>query len=276
MMSSQIGEVLVSEELVEFLGTDTIDAAVGQLRLSGGNCWSCEGTIHHVDDVSLILHKTPVGGKIGFLHLRCGPPQILDSGRNRRAAIAFESYFRDRSTDAQAFAVVRNYPYPHALLVVSQEASFSAREENGDVTSPWLNLCIEAGLITLCPDVFDASPALVDGWSLRIEGDKVVCGSPRGPLYEGSLETPADWLEALAQERRCIIFVTGLGVNSDTVGDGFEPALNLLASRGLVAGGAVKVDGLLGLHAAMGMASAAAEARLVETLTGLQRPGDSA
>jgi hypothetical protein len=62
--------------------------------------------------------------------------------------------------------------------------------------------------------------------------------------------------------------VAGLGVNSDALGAGFEPALNLLASQGLVAGGTVEVGGLLGLYAAQGMATAVAEAQRNEWITG--------
>ena len=101
-ISRQNGEVLLAEELVEFLSNDAIDAAIEQLRFSGGHCWSSHGKIHHSGDVSLIVHKTPAGGKVGALHFRCGPPQIIDSGRNRRATIAFDRYIQDRSHGATA------------------------------------------------------------------------------------------------------------------------------------------------------------------------------
>jgi hypothetical protein len=119
----------------------------------------------------------------------------------------------------------------------------------------------------MVPDVFNAAPELADGWTLRIEGEVVVCDSPRGPLYDGRLETPHDWLEVLKLERRCLVLVAGIGVNSDAIGPGFEPALNLLASKGLVAGGTAEVNGLLGLYAAQGMATAKAAAQQIKSLT---------
>ena len=157
VMSPQVGGVLVSEELVEFLGDGTIDAAVGHLRLGGGHCWSCNAKIHHTEDVSLVVHKTAAGGRVGFLHFRCGPPQLLDVSRNRRAAIAMGRYLRERSTDAQAFVVVRSYPSPHGVLVVSLDASLSARAENGDLMTPWLDNALRAGFVLLAPDVFDVA-----------------------------------------------------------------------------------------------------------------------
>lgn len=199
--------------------------------------------------------------------MRCGPPQIIDDRRNRRAAIAMARDMKERSTDAQAFVVVRGFPAPYGLLVVSPDASFSARAENGELLSPWLDLSLRDGFAPLAPDVFDATPDEVEGWTLRVEGGNVVCGSSDGALFDGSLEMPQAWLNAIASERRCVVIVASIAVDSNVLGRGFEPALNLLASRGLVAGETVEVDGVLGLNAAMGMEAAVAEARSLENLT---------
>jgi hypothetical protein len=96
---------------------------------------------------------------------------------------------------------------------VSLEAAFSSRAENGDLVSPWLDTCLEAGLSPMAPDVFNVAPELADGWSLRIEGEVVVRNSPLSALYDGRLETPHDWLEVLELERRCLVLVAALGVN---------------------------------------------------------------
>ncbi|HZT96402.1 MAG TPA: hypothetical protein VFB34_06150, partial [Chloroflexota bacterium] len=232
--SRRVGDVLVSEDLVELLGAEHIDAAVNQLRLNGGNCWACEGGIHHPDDVSLVVRVTAVGGKTGFIHMRCGPPQILDERRNRRAAIAMSKYLLERGTDAQAFAGVRSYPAPHSMLFVSLEAPVSATAENGERTSPWLDLLLGDGLQLLPPDVFDAQPQIVDGWTLRIAGSNVTCQTPRGALSEGLLEMPKPWLAALAAERSCVVVATGIAVDGDRLGPDLEPALNSLAANGLV------------------------------------------
>lgn len=77
------GTVAVSEELVELLEAEAIDDLVAHLRLSGGKCWDCGEPIRAIDAVSLIAHLTPVGTWTGFLHFRCGQPQILDARRDR-------------------------------------------------------------------------------------------------------------------------------------------------------------------------------------------------
>ena len=185
VMSSQVGNVLVDDELVEFLGAGAIDAAIGHLRLGGGWCLACGATIHHVEDVSLIVHATSVGAKVAFVHMRCGPPQLLDARRNRRAAIAMDTYFKDRCGDAQAFVAYRSDPAPRGMLVVTQQATVKSWVDNGELVSPWLDLCLTAGLVPIAPDVLDAVPELVDGWALRVDGHgDLVCSTPLGDLYD--------------------------------------------------------------------------------------------
>lgn len=59
------------------------------------------------------------------------------------------------------------------------------------------------------------------------------------------------WLEALASERRCVVVVARLGVDSNVLGSGCGPALDLLANRGLVAAATVQTASVLGLHTAL-------------------------
>jgi hypothetical protein len=51
-----VGDVLVNDELVEVLGQDTIDAAIGQSRLGDGYCPAWEAQMYHVEEVSLVVH----------------------------------------------------------------------------------------------------------------------------------------------------------------------------------------------------------------------------
>jgi hypothetical protein len=80
VISPHVGDVLVSQELVELLGEDTIHSAVSQLRVGGGHCPACKSRLHHVEDVSLVVHETAAGGSVGFIHMRCGPshPGLYD------------------------------------------------------------------------------------------------------------------------------------------------------------------------------------------------------
>lgn len=266
VMSDHVGDVYVSEELLDLLGAGAIDSAIAHLRLGGGHCWACNEKIHHTDDVSLVVHKTPAGGRVGFIHFRCGPPQLRNERRNRRAAIAMERYIRERSTDAQAFVVFRNYASPQGVLVVSLETPVAQRTHNDEPVSPWLDLSFQDGFIPLAPEVLDAEPEAVEGCNLRIEGANVVCQSPRGRLFEGKIETPEPWLNAISSERRCLVLVAGLGVDTNVLGPGAGPALDLLASQGLVAGGTVKVDDVLGIHTALGLEAALAHSRKVAKL----------
>lgn len=266
IISSTFGEVLVSEELIELLGGEAIDAVIRQLRLGGGRCWICRTTIHPVDDVSLVAHLTAAGRRAGFVHLRCAPPQVIDRRRNRRAALSLERHMKERMTDAQAFAGCRDYPAPHAFLVVSSEVCLAVRTESGDLLNPWLDLLLENGLeLMMGPDLLGATPARADGCSLRVEGDLVTCDAPNGAIYTGPLEMPLSWLDALISERLCVVLAVGMNVDSDVVGSGCEAALNMLSARGLVAGGTVKVSGSIGLYTAHGAALAGAE--LLKTAT---------
>lgn len=286
VMSGHVGGVYVSEELVEFLGAGSIDDAITHLRLGGGSCWACEARIHHTDDVSLAAHKTPAGARVGFIHFRCGPPQLRNDRRNRRAAIAMDHFIKERFSDVQAFVAFRNHASPQGVLVVSPGTPLAARADNDEAVSLWLDLSLGTGLIPIAPKVLDTEPGLVEGWSLRIEGPNIVCQSPRGRFFEGKLETPEPWLNAISSERRCLVLAAGLGVNINTLRRGAEVALDLLASQGLVAGGAVRVDGLLGNQYSLGDGgcpdpcekdrqphkNAASSGRVTEEA--LQRPGD--
>ena len=265
--SRKVGEVFVDGGHLDQLGNDLIGAAIDHLRLGGGRCWVCQRTIRPSDDVSLVVDQTSAGARLGFLHYRCGPPQLHDRRRDRRAAIAMARYLKNRAAEVQAFALFRSYPFPRAVLVVSQEAAVPARTENWELTNPWLALNLEMGLTLVAPQVEDASPDEVEGWTLRIEGSKVVCETPRGALYDGPLDLPGPWLSALANERRCLVLVAGQGIDSNVLEGGSVPALNLLAGRGMLAGGTVGVAGVLGIHAALGLEVALEEAKALKALT---------
>ncbi len=273
VVSNTHGEVVASEELLELLGEETIDALVGQLRLGGGSCAQCRATIHNVEDVSVVATLTAAGARASFVHLRCAPPQIIDNRRNRRAALAHDQYMKERVSDAQAFAGCRDHRAPHAFVVVSFEVALSERTESGDLVNPWIGLMLENGFELLMePDLLDAAPDRVEGWGLRVEGDTVTCDSPMGALYTGGLSMPAPWLEAITTEQECLVLVAGLNIDSDVVGPGCEAALNALAARGLIAGGTVKVSGSLGAYGAQGLGVALADAARVESITG-RTPG---
>ena len=77
----------------------------------------------------------------------------------------------------------------------------------------------------------------------------------------------APWVEAVAVERRCLLLVAGLGVDSNVLGPGTERALNLLAARGAVAGGVVEVTDPLAVYVALGVEAATARADQIERLT---------
>ncbi len=132
------------------------------------------------------------GGTVGFIHRRCGPPQIIDRRRNRPAAIAQHHYLAECVTDAQAFAATRNYPSPHVMLVVSPSSPMAVTTDNGEAIKPWLDVALEAGFVPVAPAVVDAAPEVLRGWSLRIDGDDtVVCDSPKGPVV--LLRTRRSW-----------------------------------------------------------------------------------
>ncbi len=242
--SEHVGGVYVIDRHVELLGADAIDRVVLHLRLNGGQCWLCGGRLHRIDDVSLVVDETALTGILGFIHYRCGPPQISDRRRNRRAAIERDAFREDGSTDAQAFASLRNYPAPHAALVVSQQMVPFAMVDNGDTISSWFDSVLAAGLDLIAPDWMDAVPAQLDEWTLQIEGDRVVCGLKDHPLYVGQVDMPEPWLDALAAERQCVVFVAGVGVDSSRLAEESWDGLNLLAEQGLLAGATVSVTGV--------------------------------
>jgi hypothetical protein len=129
--SWSFGPVAVTEDLIDLVGPDVIDNAVAHLRMGGGNCKLCGDAIRPADQVSLVAHLTSAGDRVGFLHYRCGPPQILDDQRSRHASLRMAEYLKEVSVDVQAFALIRDYPAPHGVLVVSAETPSLAREEKG-------------------------------------------------------------------------------------------------------------------------------------------------
>ena len=233
VISDTVGNVLVDEEQVELLGAAAIDAAVGHLRLGGGRCWCCGGTIHQVDDVSLVVKTTAASGIAGFIHMRCGPPGIMDLRRSRRAALALERYTKSRSSDVGAFAGYRMWRTPHVSLVVSAEFGVTLRAESGDLVNPWLELALTAGFdLILNSEVLDATPECVDGWSLRVEGDVLTCDTPDGALYTGTLDMPVPWLDSLITERQCLVLIAGVSIDTTVLGGDSEVALNASGPRG--------------------------------------------
>lgn len=233
--SQPFGSVAVPDDLPELVGPRLIDDAIIHLRLGGGSCWLCNDPIHASDRVSMVAHLTSTGDRLGFLHYRCAPPQILDERRSRQASLRMAGYLKDASTEAQAFALLRDYPTPHGLLVVSAETPSLAQEENGDTTTPWLSLVLEQGFTPLGPDVLDATPGLLPGWRLDVAGDQVVCGHGDHQLYVGALDIPDEWRSALQEEGQCVVVAVGLGISSTELGNEALGALNALAGRGLVA-----------------------------------------
>jgi hypothetical protein len=229
------GSVAVDEELIELLGSEAIDSLVAHLRMSGGTCWDCDKPIRAADAVSLIAHLTPLGARAGFLHFRCGPPQIMDGRRNRRAALHMADYLAEVSSDVQGFVVVRNYPAPHGVLVVSPETPIGARTETGDGMNLWLEFVLKQGFLPVAPHVMHATPELLPGWTVDFRDGMLVCSADEGRgLIEATLETSDTWREAVRREGQCLVVVAGLGLSSDEVGSGFDAALNVLAGRGLV------------------------------------------
>lgn len=174
------GSVAVDEELIELLGSEAIDNLVSHLRMGGGTCWDCEKPILPVDAVSLIAHLTPLGTRTGFLHFRCGPPQIMDDRRSRRAALHMADYLAEVSSDVQGFVVVRSYPAPHGVLVVSPTTPTSARTETGDGTNLWLGFVLKQGFLPVAADVMDAIPELLPGWTIDFRHGLLVCGTNAG------------------------------------------------------------------------------------------------
>jgi hypothetical protein len=236
------GSVAVNEELIELLEADTIDNFVDHLRMSGGTCWDCRKPIRARDAVSLIVHLTQIGSRVGFLHFRCGPPQILDGRRSRRAALRLEDYLAEISSDVQGFVVVRSFPAPHAMLVVSPETPIAAVLETGDNKSFFLESVLEHGFLPIGPDVLDAAPELLPGWTVDLREGLLVCGADGSRnLISADLEISDAWRDAVRSEGSCLVVVAGIGVSTSEIGPGFAAALNDLAERGLVVAGIVAV-----------------------------------
>lgn len=115
--SKPLGGIYVSDDVDDLIDADDIKDAVNHLRMGGGDCWECRQATHVGDEVSLIAHLTPTAAMLGFAYYGCAPPQLVDDRRNRRAALAMRRYIDERSSDVQAFAMIRSDPPPHGLLV---------------------------------------------------------------------------------------------------------------------------------------------------------------
>jgi len=236
--------VAVSDELTELLGSDDLGAAVLHLRSGGGNCWDCHGVIRSRDDVSLLVHLTSAGRRIGFAHLRCVPPQVIDDRRSRRAAVRMSQYLSEVSSDVQGFVAIRRHPSPHGVLVVSPTVGITARDEDGDHANPWLDQAFEHGFVPIGPDVLDAATTPLASWQIDVTGGHVVCGDGERSLVAADLSIPPEWLDTLRRDGECLVLATGLGVSSDETDGGVDALLNLLARRGLVAGAVVAVGAI--------------------------------
>lgn len=80
-------------------------------------------------------------------------------------------------------------------------------------------------------------------------------------LFDGKIGTPRHGLEAITSEQHCAVFVVGIGVDRTKLGVGIGPALNLLAPKGILAGGTVEVIGILGLNTVSDMEAATFDAQ---------------
>lgn len=167
------------------------------------------------------------------------PPQVLDDRRSRRAAIHMEQHLLERSTDVQGFVVVRRWPDPHGVLVVSLETPLRGREGDGDSVSPWLDLRFEQGFAPVAPDVMDVRPALLPDLHVDVVGELLTCGTGDRLLISAELEVPAEWRGAVRKEGQCVVVAVGLGISSNELGLDFDGALNTYARGGLVACAAV-------------------------------------
>ena len=108
------------------------------------------------------------------------------------------------------------------------------RYENGDPSTPWLELLSEAAYMPTGVDPTEATPDLLRDWELCFGETDVRCGGMETAVYVGRLEMPAEWREVVSVEKECVVLVAGLGVCSQELGSETGDALSLLASRGLV------------------------------------------
>jgi hypothetical protein len=53
----------------------------------------------------MVVHLAVQGGRIGFVHIACGPSRLWDDRRNRRGSIAVNERFEDLPTEVRAFVV---------------------------------------------------------------------------------------------------------------------------------------------------------------------------
>jgi len=143
-------------------------------------------------------------------------------------------YLVERSTDVQAFVALRTDPAPHGLLVVSPETGVRARYDNGDPATPWLELLSAEGFAPSDLDPSSSSPELLPDWELRLVGAEVRCGREGRLLYEGDLEIPPEWREAVIAEGECVVLEAGIGVCSQELGSALGESLATLSARGLV------------------------------------------
>ncbi len=207
--------------------------------MGGGICWKCHQAIRQNEGVSLIAHLTSFASRLGFLHSRCGPPQVLDHRRNRLEALRAANHLREVSSDVQAFVAVREYPAPHGMLIISPETPRQLQGESGDLMSVWLNDVFEHGFTLAMPDVLDATPDDIPGWEIRAIDGLLTCASNDETLFEGTPERPNEWNDILHKEGKCLVLVAALGVSTNELGWDTARALNELARQGLVACGCV-------------------------------------
>lgn len=238
----ELGQVLVNTELIKLLGGEVINDAVDHLRMGGGRCWACRHPIHPTDPVSLVAQRTGAHDRLGFVHLLCAPPQILDDQRSRRRSIAAEKSVQEGFESAQAFALGRDHRKPHCLVVVSPETTVRVRQEEGEVVSPWLAELCREGFVPVAPDVIDVVPPMLENWTIRFTGGELTCGPPDRPLYVGSLPAPRHWGRIMRREQECTVLVAGVGVSTSVIGRAAAGALNTLAARGLIVGARVRIQ----------------------------------
>jgi hypothetical protein len=151
-----------------------------------------------------------------------------------------DAQFHEMATEVQGFLVLRNFPNPKGVLVVSANSVMRTRESNDEFSSPWINFLLDQGLSLLGPDVMDAVPDFLTGWHLNVDANGTVdCGRRGLQFYSGELEVPSTWREAVTLEGECLLVVSAFGVNSDELGTVFEGALSAFAGRGLVVGATI-------------------------------------
>jgi hypothetical protein len=244
----------ISPEIRGLVGDEMISNLSQEFKQDGAKCPVCEQAVRPSEPASLVAisgwDDPPLPALLGIAHLRCSESVVLPRTVPTPDEVAA---LWDKFTDIVFWPLLRTKATPRAALVVEHKALYGGEPGvAAELTALALASFLEGGFSIATPPVVDLDLDIATGFRLERDGTSLVIRAldleglaeeNEDVAFEGQINAPKQWWDALAEEQACGFF---MGINlglERALEQGHEASLtqlDLVAKRGDLVAGAVR------------------------------------